>query len=162
MPINGKGSINDNNLGKRHLLLLISCLFAELRSLLTGSEESVFQSVRRFYQHCRCCRFSPHALFLGPLLGLPTQTCTPSSPSLSSSSTRCLSGLPESTTQPKAFCKSPPIAPAAPTSRSMTAFLTLPSFASQLYNFFLLYFCIIFTTLSLLFSLNSPTPFLKT
>lgn len=136
IPINGKGSINDNNLGERHLLL-ISCLFVELYSILTGNKESIFKSVPRLYRHCHCCRFSPHALFLGLLLGLQTQGCIPASPYLSSSSTCCLSDLLESIALPKVFCKSIP-------SPSMTVFLTLPSFASQLYNFF----CSIFVSFS--------------
>lgn len=76
IPINGKGSINDNNLGKSHLLLLISCLSAKLCFILTGSSGSAFESAPPLYQHCHGHSFQPHSLFLGPLSGLPTQSPT--------------------------------------------------------------------------------------
>ena len=89
IPINGKGSINNNNLGKS-LPLLVSCLLAKLCAILTGGGGSIFKYVPRLCQHHHCCSFIPTISFLNHSFVSQLRVPPLLSPCLSSSFTLLL------------------------------------------------------------------------
>lgn len=110
--------------------------------------------------HCHCCSFSPHVIVLGSSWVAPPRALPFSSPYLSSSSTLPPEWPSGKHSTAHGVCRSHHVTRGAPTANSVTALFTFPSFASQLYGC-LLCFCVIFTRLSLKFSLNSLTPFFR-
>lgn len=152
IPVIGKGSINDNNLGESHLCFSFpACVPGCV--LLWQEAGGAYLNV--LFCHYHYCSSSLQGLFLGLLFGLPNQSSRLSSTYLSATSALVfgwsLEGKSHPTTTP---CRPRHVTQAALLPNSSRVISQRFTICLHILQFFCAVSCTIFTMLSLLFYLN--------